>query len=51
MSNSLDSRINELKKGETGIYRQTTFHLQGDYSSLRQLAKNLLGADLDSIKK
>lgn len=40
-----------LKKGETGIYKQTTCHLQGRYDSLRQLVKELLGVDLDSIKK
>lgn len=40
----------ELKKGATGIYRQTTFHLQGGYNSLRQLAKHLLSVDLDAIK-
>jgi Family of unknown function (DUF6786) len=41
----------ELKKGERGIYKQITCHLQGDYSSVKQLVKTLLGADLDAIKK
>lgn len=40
----------ELKKGQTGVYRQTTCHLQGDYNSLKQLAKQLLNVDLDAIK-
>jgi hypothetical protein len=40
-----------LKKGQTGEYRQTTCHFQGDYNALKQLAKQLLGIDLDSIKK
>lgn len=41
----------ELKKGQTGEYKQTTIHLQGDYNTLKQIAKQLLGVDLDSIKK
>ena len=41
----------ELKKGDTGVYRQTTCHLQGSYASLRQLATSLLGIELNDIKK
>lgn len=41
----------ELKKSAKGMYRQTTCHLQGDYTALQVLAKQLLGVDLDSIKK
>jgi hypothetical protein len=41
----------ELKKGETGEYKQTTCHLTGDYNSLKQLAQQLLGVNLDDIKK
>ena len=37
----------ELKKGEKQEYRQTTCHFQGDYNALRQLAKELLGVDLN----
>ncbi|MEO6000768.1 MAG: DUF6786 family protein [Chitinophagaceae bacterium] len=40
-----------LKKGETGSYAQTTCHFQGDYNTLKQLAAQLLGVDLDTIKK
>ncbi len=40
-----------LKKNETGIYKETTCHFQGDYNSLKQLAQQLLGVDLDQIKK
>ena len=40
----------ELKKGETGEYKQTTIHLQGDYVSLKQIALQLLGVDLDDLK-
>ena len=40
-----------LRKGETGEYKQTTCHFQGNYDTLKQLAKQLLGVDLDTIKK
>jgi hypothetical protein len=40
-----------LKKGATGAYKETTCHFQGSYASLQQLAKQLLGVDLDTIKK
>jgi hypothetical protein len=40
-----------LKKGETGEYKETTCHFQGDYATLKLLAKQLLGVDLDTIKK
>lgn len=45
------SPAKELKKGESLSYSEITCHLQGDYNSLRQLAKQLLGVDLDEIKK
>lgn len=41
----------ELKKGETGEYTQTTCHLTGDYNSMKQLAQQLLGVNLDDLKK
>jgi hypothetical protein len=41
----------ELKKGATGEYKQTTCHFQGRYITLQQLAKQLLGVDLNTIKK
>ncbi len=40
-----------LKKGETSFYKQTTCHFQGEYSTLKQFAKQLLGVELDTIKK
>ena len=40
-----------LKKSGKGIYRQTTCHFQGDYTALQSLAKQLLGVDLDAVKK
>jgi hypothetical protein len=45
------SAVQELKKGETQEYKQSTYHFQGDYNSLRELAKKLLNVDLDEIKK
>ncbi len=41
----------ELRKGKTGSYVQTTCHLQGAYPSMKTIARQLLGVDLDSIKK
>ena len=45
------SPASELKRGEVQEYHQITCHLQGDYNSLRQLAKQLLGVELDDLKK
>jgi hypothetical protein len=39
-----------LKKAGQAVYRQTTLHFQGDYGALKTLAKQVLGADLDSVK-
>ena len=41
----------QLRKGETGEYKQITCHFQGDYTALQQLAKQLLGVDLNELKK
>ena len=41
----------ELKRGETGEYRQTTCHITGDYATMKTLVSQLLGVDLDTIKK
>jgi hypothetical protein len=41
----------ELKRGESEEHTQTTCHLQGDYQSLRQLAKQILHVDLDKVRK
>ncbi len=40
-----------LKQGEAATYKQTTLHLQGTYNLLRQLAIQILGVDIDTIKK
>jgi hypothetical protein len=45
------SSASELEQGQTQEYRQTTCHLQGDYESLRTLAQQLLGVDLNDVRK
>lgn len=40
-----------LKKGEKASYASTTCHFQGDYAQINELAKKLLGVDLETIKK
>ncbi len=41
----------ELKKGETSRYKEITCHFQGDYAALKQLTQQLLGVDIDTIKR
>ena len=41
----------ELKAGESASYRQVTCHLEGDFEKLNLLSKNILGVDLNKIKK
>jgi hypothetical protein len=41
----------ELKRGEVQQYSQTTFHFQGNFSALSEIAKQLLGVDLNELKK
>ena len=45
------SSAKELKRGEVQEYKQTTCHFEADYKSLSELAKQLLGVDLDDLKK
>jgi len=45
------SAAKALKPGEVQEYKQTTCHFQGDYTALSALAKQLLGVDLDEVKK
>jgi hypothetical protein len=45
------SAAKELKKGEIQEYKQTTCHFQGDYKTLSELARQLLGVNLDEVKK
>ena len=44
------SPAKELHPGETESYHQLTCHFQGDYSSLKELAKQLLFVNLDEVK-
>jgi uncharacterized protein DUF6786 len=44
------SSVKELKKGEKQEYRQTTCHLQGDFNALNNIAKQLLGVDLEGLR-
>ncbi|MGH2565946.1 MAG: DUF6786 family protein, partial [Ginsengibacter sp.] len=44
------SPVKELQPGETEEYHQLTCHFQGDYSSLKELAKQLLFVNLDDVK-
>jgi len=44
------SPVKELQPGETESYHQLTCHFQGDYSSLKELAKQLLSVNLDEVK-
>jgi len=44
------SAAKELKTGEVQEYKQTTCHFQGDYKTLSDLAKQLLGISLDDVK-
>ena len=45
------SAARPLQPGETQQYAQVTCHFQGDFNSLQQLAMQLLGVDLNTIKK
>jgi hypothetical protein len=45
------SSTRELKKGEALHYEQTVCHFQGNYDSLRKIAKQLLGVELNDLKK
>lgn len=44
------SPARELAAGETQQYRQVTSHFEGPYDDLAQLAKELLGVDLNELK-
>ncbi len=41
----------ELKAGESSGYKQITSHFEGDFKSLNELSKNILGVDLNQLKK
>lgn len=44
------SSVKELKPGESEKYQQTIIHLTGNYSQLKDLAKQLLQVNLDDVK-
>jgi hypothetical protein len=43
------SSVKELKRGESQTYIQVTSHFEGDYEGLKELAKKVLGVDLDQL--
>ena len=40
----------ELKPGESQVYKQTTFHFEGEYAKLEALAFKVLGVKLSEVK-
>lgn len=45
------SSVKELKRGESQTYIQVTCHFEGDYVGLKELARRILGVDLDELNK
>jgi hypothetical protein len=45
------SAARELPAGQWEEYTQVTAHLQGDYPSMKRLAAQLLGVDLDDVRQ
>ena len=45
------SPAKELKTGESLGHRHRTIHIQADMETLRKLAKEMLGVDLDAVRK
>jgi hypothetical protein len=45
------SAAKELKRNESLTYVQVTSHFEGDYEGLKELAKKILGVDLDDINR
>jgi hypothetical protein len=45
------SRAMALKRGGTGTYVQSTYHFEGGFQQLNELAKQILGVDLTTVKK
>ena len=40
-----------LKTGESLVHRHRTIHIQADAETLSKLAKEILGVDLDAVRK
>ncbi|HZY79459.1 MAG TPA: DUF6786 family protein [Cyclobacteriaceae bacterium] len=45
------SSVKELKVAQSMNYIQVTCHFEGDYEGLKELAKKILGVDLDELNK
>jgi hypothetical protein len=45
------SAAKPVKRGESISYLQTTVHFEGDFEGLRELAKKVLGVDLNELNK
>lgn len=45
------SEVRALKPGEQLAYKQVTCHLQGDSDTMKKIAEELLGTDLDEVRK
>lgn len=45
------SPVRELRRGAVQEYKQTTCHFQGDYKALGELAKAVLGVNLDEVRQ
>ena len=44
------SPAKELNPGETQVYKQSTFHFEGEFAKLEALAQQILGVNLSEIK-
>jgi hypothetical protein len=44
------SRALALKRGASGSYVQSTYHFEGEFESLNELSKQILGVELNSIR-
>jgi hypothetical protein len=40
----------ELNPGQSQVYKQSTYHLQGEFDKLQPIAQKLLGVDLNKLK-
>jgi hypothetical protein len=45
------SRAMALKRGATGTYIQSTYHFEGSFLHMNQLAKQILGVELDKLRR
>ncbi len=45
------SRAMALRSGQTGTYIQSTYHFEGSFEEVNELAKQILGVDLKELKR